>query len=419
MVHLTDADIIVLKNLDGDIQRQTQSSSRQVEHGTGKTSTLETNIDPNDDETTMMLLTQLTRQPTIFTMWDERQISKDLKANFINRYVELANTVVRRPADIVFLTHVLLYASTLLPSAIYLFSHFTWTHGILHFVFAAWCSGAWTLLLHNHIHNNGVLRPEYWVLDSLFPYILGPLMGHTWNSYFWHHVKHHHVENNGPGDLSSTIRYQRDSVWHFAQYEARFLALTWLELPLYFLRKTQYTNGMKCAAAEWSSLIIIGLAAYNCFRPALFTLVLPLSLMRFGMMVGNWGQHCLVDEVDPNSDYRSSITLIDEASNRHCFNDGYHTSHHLNAKRHWSEHPLAFMKGKEKYMAEGALTFKDIDYIMLTVKLLTKDYATLAKCLVPMGEQIGLTMKQREDLLRTKTKAFSEEEILAMYGRKS
>ena len=28
-------------------------------------------------------------------------------------------------------------------------------------------------------------------------------------------------------------------------------------------------------------------------------------------MVGNWGQHAFVDEVDPNSDYRSSITLID------------------------------------------------------------------------------------------------------------
>ena len=29
------------------------------------------------------------------------------------------------------------------------------------------------------------------------------------------------------------------------------------------------------------------------------------------MMVGNWGQHALVDEVEPDSDFRSSITLID------------------------------------------------------------------------------------------------------------
>jgi hypothetical protein len=28
-------------------------------------------------------------------------------------------------------------------------------------------------------------------------------------------------------------------------------------------------------------------------------------------MVGNWGQHALVDELEPDSDFRSSITLID------------------------------------------------------------------------------------------------------------
>ena len=28
-------------------------------------------------------------------------------------------------------------------------------------------------------------------------------------------------------------------------------------------------------------------------------------------MIGNWGQHALVDEVEPDSDFRSSITLVD------------------------------------------------------------------------------------------------------------
>ena len=28
-------------------------------------------------------------------------------------------------------------------------------------------------------------------------------------------------------------------------------------------------------------------------------------------MIGNWGQHALVDDLEPNSDFRSSITLID------------------------------------------------------------------------------------------------------------
>ena len=43
------------------------------------------------------------------------------------------------------------------------------------------------------------------------------------------------------------------------------------------------------------------------------------------MMMGNWGQHAFVDEDAPDSDLRSSITVIDVPSNRLSFNDGYHT----------------------------------------------------------------------------------------------
>lgn len=105
-------------------------------------------------------------------------------------------------------------------------------------------------------------------------------------------------------------------------------------------------------------------------------------------------------------------------SNRHCFNDGYHTSHHLNAKRHWSEHPVAFVKTKERYQSEGALTFKDIDYIMITVRVLTKNYDCLAKHLVPMGKQIGMTHQEKMDMLRTKTRKFSADEIREKYEKK-
>ncbi len=47
------------------------------------------------------------------------------------------------------------------------------------------------------------------------------------------------------------------------------------------------------------------------WRPTLFVLILPFTLMRIGLMVGNWGQHAFVDADEPDSDYRSSITLID------------------------------------------------------------------------------------------------------------
>jgi hypothetical protein len=205
----------------------------------------------------------------------------------------------------------LLYLSTSVTSAVILYNHFSWTHAILHWAMQAWYCGSFTLMLHNHIHNNGLLAKKYALFDNLWPYILEPLMGHTWHSYYYHHVKHHHVENNGPEDLSSTIRYQRDELLDFLTYVGRFVFFIWIELPLYFFQKRRISYGVKVAFWELSNYLFIVLMAKYNFRPTLFVLIIPLIQMRLGLMTGNWGQHALVDEDEPTFDLRSSITLID------------------------------------------------------------------------------------------------------------
>lgn len=48
---------------------------------------------------------------------------------------------------------------------------------------------------------------------------------------------------------------------------------------------------------------------------------------------------------------------------------------------------------------------------MMTFKLMRKDYLYLASCLVPIGDQIHMSQQEIADMLRTKTRRFSEEEI--------
>ncbi|KAI9816016.1 MAG: hypothetical protein M1827_002008 [Pycnora praestabilis] len=409
---LTEADIIVLQNLANDIDSTNRSTTA------GKAD--------RDDETSIGLLAELTDkksdkfQPTVFTRWDLKDIATPNVANQspLQSYIRWAEGVVRRPTDVVFLTHLILYLTTSVPSAIYLYYRFSWLHGICHFLMQAYYCGPFTLMLHNHIHNNGILASDYAWFDRTWPYILEPLMGHTWDSYFWHHVKHHHTENNGPNDLSSTIRYQRDDLVDFLTYVGRFVFFIWIELPVYFLRKKKPAAAMKTLTSEIFSYGSIYFLAMQNAGATTFVFILPLVLMRIAMMVGNWGQHALVDEVDPDSDFRSSITLIDVPSNRHCFNDGYHTSHHLNPRRHWRDHPAAFLKSKNQYKDGGALVFQNIDYIFMTIRLLRKDYLHLARCLVPVGDQIGMSEQEIADMLRTKTRRFTEEEIRQKYGSK-
>jgi hypothetical protein len=253
---------------------------------------------------------------TVFhgTDLDQLHLPTQLDKWILQPYIRAARSLLRVETDVVMITQLLLISVTSIPSALYLFfGHFTWLHGLLHFVMQFLYIGSYTLMMHQHIHQRGILNKRYAMLDAVFPYITDPLMGHSWNSYFYHHVKHHHLEANGPDDLSSTIRYQRDDIFNLLHYIGRFYFFIWLELPIYFLRKGKTTLAMKAFAWEMSYYIFLYTLYQLNSRATFCIFLLPLMVLRLGLMVGNWGQHAFVDDQEPDSDYRSSITLIDVA----------------------------------------------------------------------------------------------------------
>ena len=63
------------------------------------------------------------------------------------------------------------------------------------------------------------------------------------------------------------------------------------------------------------------------------------------------------------------------------------------------------------------MTTLEGDYIMITVRLLMKDYEHLAKCMVPLGKQTELSMEERVALLKKATRKFTEEEIRAKFEK--
>ncbi|KAH7063424.1 phosphoinositide 3-kinase regulatory subunit 4 [Macrophomina phaseolina] len=437
---LTRADLLLLKCLQRDaatkapadaLSRAKENAAELPQNGDLHQRRRDSANDDDaehEDQTTIDALEAMNNpkhpdfDPTVFIFWDTPNIKLPavLDRYVLQPYVRWARSVVRVETDVVMLNHLMLYATTSLPSALYLFYNFSWIHGILHWVMQTYYVGTYMLMMHQHIHMRGVLakRNPWKLIDQAFPYITDPLFGHTWNTYFYHHVRHHHVEGNGPDDLSSTIRYQRDDIWNLLHYIGRFVFLIWLDLPRYFIRKGHYKTGLRAGFSEFATFAMWYVFSRVDGRATVCVFLLPFVVLRLGLMVGNWGQHAFVDEVDPDSDFRSSITLIDVASNRFCFNDGYHTSHHLNPLRHWRQHPVAFLKQKDQYAREHALTFKNIDYIMITVRLIMKDYQHLAKCLVPMGDQIGMTLEEKAEMLRRKTRAFTEQEIAVKFWKK-
>lgn len=69
---------------------------------------------------------------------------------------------------------------------------------------------------------------------------------------------------------------------------------------------------------------------------------------------------------------------------------------------------MALAKQKERYAKEGALVFHNIDFIFITIKLMQKDYIHLAKCLVPMGSQVNMTLEEKAQMLRNRTRVFKQ-----------
>jgi len=56
---------------------------------------------------------------------------------------------------------------------------------------------------------------------------------------------------------------------------------------------------------------------------------------------------------------------------------------------------------------------------MITLRLIWKDYQYLARCLVPIGDQIQMTMEEKEAMLRSKTQKFTEDDIKALLKKRT
>ncbi len=253
------------------------------------------------------------------------------------------------------------------------------------------------LMLHNTMHRSFIRKPK--VLGRIHPFVMSFFFGIP-TGYREHHVGMHHVEDNMQDDLSSTLRYRRDSFLHFLVYFSRFFFLIAVELPLYLQRRRRYMMARRALFGELGHLSVVGLSLALDWRFGLAAFLLPLVICRFMMMAGNWGQHAFVNTGHRNNGIANSITCINAGYNHRAFNDGYHIGHHLKANRHWTEMPADFLANREKYAQEGAIVFEGLDFFLVSLLLWTGQWKVLGRRYVrlngPMSdEDVVAMLKER------------------------
>jgi hypothetical protein len=243
------------------------------------------------------------------------------------------------------------------------------------------------LMLHNTSHRP-LFKREYGFLNKWIPWVIGVFCGQSPETYYVHHITMHHAEGNLPKDLSSTMKYQRDSLTHWLAYFLRFFFFAMIELARYQLERKRYPLFRRMVLGELSFYVLCVVLGVLVSAPAtLVVFVVPFVAIRVLMMAGNWGQHAFIDPDEPNNDFKSSITCINARYNRRAFNDGYHISHHLVANRHWTDHPAELTDNVQKYVDSDAIVFEGIDFFMVWVFLMLKRYDVLAKHFVELRDE--------------------------------
>ena len=311
--------------------------------------------------------------------------TKKDRLNPLDRFIM---NFIREERDLPFVRLMLKMFLVIVPMAAVMFipGVFRWWFALIYLpINWAFFMPPYILMLHCTSHRV-LFKKEYDWMNKIIPWFLGPFFGETPETYWGHHMGMHHPENNLKDDLSTTMPYQRDSFIDFMKYFLIFFIKGIPDITAYFTRKRRFKLRKRVVLGELSwYLLVIALAMFN-WPATLVVFIIPFCFTRFMMMAGNWGQHAFIDADDPGNCYRNSITCINSAYNKKCFNDGYHIVHHFKPALHYTDMPGELLQNKEEYAKEKAIIFEGIDFFIVWFFLMTGNYQALAKRYVHLDD---------------------------------
>ena len=341
--------------------------------------------------------------------------------------------------DLIFIRMSMVITLVVFPLATVLFLSPPWLVGILAapyigFVFLTF-GGRFGLMLHA-VGHRPIFQRRYRWMQNYIPFFLGPFLGHTPTSFAAHHMWMHHAENNMLGDGSATLPYRRDHFPHFLHYFLRFFIMGPIHLARYLFLRRRNKIAIRYIIGEFAWLTLAAVAVSLNWAAAIAVFILPMLMMRWLMMAGNFAQHAFVDMDDPDNAYNNSTNLTNTNYNHKSYNDGYHIVHHLRPAMHWTEMAQYYEDNVQDFIDADALVFDGIrDNQHVWFLLMTKNYDTLANKMVNFNgrthdEKVAylknkvcgqkgaipriFSLETREDLKRTARKThISVEESLA------
>ena len=259
------------------------------------------------------------------------------------------------------------------------------------------------LFMHMNSHRS-LWRKPFRLLGPAPTWLVSPWIGEPPFLFATEHVVNHHAQDNGPGDLSCTMPYQRDSWRDLGRYVAKFLTGRSGVLGL-----SRLVRGNARRRLSWRFHLgqLLFLALFLAMLrvdwvAALLLVAVPYVFVQAANRANNWTEHAFINPDCPHDPLGNAYTIVASPFNTaSSYSEGYHATHHRHPGLPNHLWPQSFQDEIEAYRAADHLVFQGTSSNDIFFMLMNKDYRGLARHYVPWPDRPR-----------------SEEEVVAMLQRR-
>ncbi len=212
---------------------------------------------------------------------------------------------------------------------------------------------------HHHQHYNFFTVP--WA-NRLIELIMGLQTGIVGEAWVLHHTLGHHLNYLDQSLDESAWKTPQGRLMSRLEYT---LKVTLMSYPKAFkVGERHLKSRNKLIQNLLLTALVLGVLCYIDWLKTLIMFIIPMVFLLFMSVHETYNHHAGLDEEDP---HKATYNITDRWYNLCTCNLGYHTAHHLQCGRHWSELPQLHEEIKHKIPAhlyrEGTFPFNLITKI--------------------------------------------------------
>ena len=220
------------------------------------------------------------------------------------------------------------------------------------------------------------------------------------------HIYNHHVEQNSLDDVTTTLPYDRASLFSFCRLAVRRGLLVGCPVVLvHYLvrrgRRRELTRLVRGAVFFYA-----GVAALWFAHPALGNFLLAAVFVR-GVAIGGPNaitEHPFVDLAEPLNPYRNAMLVVEDDTDHGWYGEWLHAEHHARPGRHWAAVAAAGRAELPRYRAEGAIGMRAFRRRAFLQALWTQRFERLSEYVLWIGPR-ELSRDQVAAILESRTRA--------------